>query len=70
MILFGQDAIFKLIFDHEKDVVAFQKMNLPDYFYLTLDNESDASLVRMKLERQITINKFDNRFLFKIILAT
>jgi hypothetical protein len=69
-LLFRQDAMFKLIFDRERDLVAFQTINLPDYFYLALDNQTDTILVVIKLEPHITIDKFDKRFLFKIIMTT
>jgi hypothetical protein len=69
-ILFRQDATFKLIFDYEKDFVAIQAINLPDYFYLAVDNEEHSNLTLKKCEEQTPVNELDQRFLFKIIPAT
>jgi len=68
-ILFRQDATFKLIVDHEKDLVAFQAINVPDYFCLGLDNKNHSNLILNKCENTI-IDKLDRRFVFKIIAAT
>jgi len=69
-ILFRQDATFKLIFDYENDLVVIQAINLPDYFYLAVDNEKYSNLILTKCEKQMTIDKLDERFLFKVIPAT
>jgi hypothetical protein len=68
--LFRQDATFKLMVDNQKEVFAFQAINLADSFYLALDNETNATLVIIKLEPHITIDKLDKRFLFRIIATT
>jgi hypothetical protein len=67
--LFKQDATFKLIFDDKNDIVAFQTINLQNYFFLALNNETNTSLIVTQSGQQTTIGKFDDRFIFKIISA-
>jgi len=68
--LFKQDATFKLIFDHQTELVAFQTINLQDYFYLALDDQTNSILIVKKIDRQFNIDNFNNRFLFKFITTT
>lgn len=68
-ILFRQDATFKLIFNQKKDLLAFQAINLPDYSYIATNEENTTNLTLIQLTQPIQINKFNKRFIFRLIPA-
>jgi hypothetical protein len=68
--LFKQDATFKLIFDHRNDIVAFQTINLSESVFLSVNADTNTTLIVTNYQQQTTVDKFDKQFIFKIISAT
>ncbi|CAF0975087.1 unnamed protein product [Rotaria magnacalcarata] len=66
-ISFKQDATFKLLISkNNKNVVAFQALDLADS-YIAIDSESKTALVlRQPKSKQLDIDHFDTRFLFEL----
>ena len=66
--LFKQDATFKLLYGTtRKDVVAFESINLPQYF-IGVDPDSQTALVLTQPPQLFNdIELLDQRFLFKLV---
>jgi hypothetical protein len=65
-ILVRQDITFKLI-PAQKDFVVLQAINLPDYFFLSVDPENSNQLVLIERQKDFSIDQIDDRYLFQII---
>ena len=68
--LFRQDATFKLIFDHRNDIVAFQAVNIPGKFYMTLSADFEPTLILVPCDAEPSTDRIDSRSLFKFIVAS
>ncbi|CAF0838775.1 unnamed protein product [Adineta steineri] len=65
LTLFKQDATFKLIMNEEKNMVAFESINIPEY-YIAVDPDSKTALILEKPQKKVlTINDLNEEFLFK-----
>lgn len=66
--LFKQDSTFKLLYGTtRKDVVAFESINLPQYF-IGVDPDSQTALVLTQPPQLFSdIELLDQRFLFKLV---
>ncbi|CAF0825085.1 unnamed protein product [Adineta steineri] len=65
LTLFKQDATFKLIMNEEKNMVAFESINIPEY-YIAVDPDSKTALILEKSQKKVlTINDLNEEFLFK-----
>lgn len=67
--LFRQDATFKLTIDPRNDVVAFQAVNIPTKFYISLSSDHEPILILAPCEAE-SIDRMDAKSLFKFIVAS
>ncbi|CAF3555701.1 unnamed protein product [Rotaria sp. Silwood1] len=66
-IPFKQDATFKLLIGtRNKDMVAFQSINVPESYIATDTEIRMALFLQQPKEKQLNIDYFDNKFLFKL----
>lgn len=67
--LFRQDATFKLTFDHRNEIVAFQAVNIPTKFYISLSADPEPTLILAPCDAE-SIDRMDPKSLFKFIVAS